>query len=121
MNRQLEYKLNLIESRSLAEYKDKAITEIVWDASYDVFFSMHNDLGDSLIEHRLESSQYHPDLDEMMESEALAAIENGLSDFLIELSGKGKLNEVEGMTLNVEFTDNKSGIPTFRIMDETFT
>ena len=70
MKVEMEYKLKLIEKDSLVEYKGKPISEVVWDAEYDVFFQNDNCNDETSIDHRLESIAYHPDLDEVLESEA---------------------------------------------------
>ncbi len=118
MKVELEYKLKLIEKDSLAEYKNKPISEVVYDAEYNVFYHNDNCNDETSIDHRLEPTAYHPDLDEVLESEALFAIETGLAEWLISMSNHKRIFVNNGMTLRVEFTDHKKGVYTYRIITE---
>ena len=118
MTNQVAYTLNLIEARSLTEYKGQPISNIEWDASYDAYMEF-DPCTNKQTEHRIESIEYHPDLDEVMESEALTAIEEGLCNFLKTIpvfNSEGTPAFVDTMILNVEFTDHKNGTPTYRIL-----
>ena len=119
MKVEMEYTLKLIEKDSLAEYKGKPISEVVYDAEYDVFFQNDNCNDETSIDHRLESIAYHPDLDEVLESEALFAIEEKLAEWLINMSNNDRIVVKQDMTLLVEFIDHKNGTPTYRIITET--
>lgn len=118
MKVEMEYKLKLIEKDSLVKYKSKPINEVIFDAEYDVFFENDNINDETSIDHRLESSFYHEDIDEVLESEALFAIESGLSEWLIKMSNLNRIVVKQDMTLLVEFIDHKNGTPTYRIITE---
>ena len=118
MQTDMKYKLSLIEKDSLVEYKGKPINEVVFDAEYDVFFHKDN-LGDETsIDHRLESIAYHPDIDEVLESEALTAIEQYLAEWLVKMSEHNRLVVKDAMNLFVEFVDHKNGVPSYRVITE---
>lgn len=117
MNIDLSYTLKLIERDCFATYRGQPISEVEWDAEYDVEFHLDTHDDCTNLSNRLEISEYHVDM-EKVDSEDLQAVEEGLVTWLNEETYQDHIKVKDGMTLLVEFSNDKQGKLEYRVITE---